>query len=426
MESHLEERGLSRQDFLRLGGAGLAGATLLGTGGQARAATSRFGRGSPSGGGGPSITWQEWGSVNDQPVHLYTLSNGRQMSVEITNYGAIVRSILVPDSAGRVGNVALGFATLADYEENSTNPAPGGSGSTYFGATIGRYANRIANGEFTLDGSTYKLPKNNAPNTLHGGPEAFNTKVWDATTEKGQDSVGLKLTCTDPDGYNGFPGTVETVVTYKLTRDNQLRIDYRASTNEPTVINLTNHTYFNLAGEGSGDVYDQLIKINASAYTPTDETMIPTGEIAPVEGTTFDFRTMKPIGRDIREDDEQLVLAHGYDHNWVLDGSGMRLISVAGDPKSGRVLLTYTDQPGVQFYTGNFLVGELVGTGGKTYRQGDGFTLETQHFPDSPNQPDFPSTVLEPEEEFTSTTIYAFSTAGSSDLQTAQTSIDMP
>jgi aldose 1-epimerase len=355
--------------------------------------------------------------VDDQPVHLYTLSNGRQMSVEITNYGATVRSILVPDSADRVDNVALGFSSLEDYVENSTNPASGGSGSTYFGAAIGRYANRVANGEFTLDGSVHKLPKNNAPNTLHGGPEAFNTMVWDATTEKGQDFVGLKLTYTDPDGYNGFPGTVETEVTYKLTRDNQLRIDYRASTDKPTVINLTNHTYFNLAGEGSGSVYDQLMKIDASAYTPTDETMIPTGEIAPVEGTPFDFRTMKPIGRDIREDDEQLVLAHGYDHNWVLDGSGMRLISVAEDPKSGRVLLTYTDQPGVQFYTGNFLVGELVGAGGKTYRQGDGFTLETQHFPDSPNQPDFPSTVLEPEEEFTSTTIYAFSTAGSSDLQ---------
>jgi aldose 1-epimerase len=417
MESHLEERGLGRRNFLGLGGAGLAGATLLGTGGQARAATSRSGPGSPSGGGGPSITWQDWGSADDQPVHLYTLSNGRQMSVEITNYGATVRSILVPDSADRVDNVALGFSSLEDYVENSTNPASGGSGSTYFGAAIGRYANRVANGEFTLDGSVHKLPKNNAPNTLHGGPEAFNTMVWDATTEKGQDFVGLKLTYTDPDGYNGFPGTVETEVTYKLTRDNQLRIDYRASTDKPTVINLTNHTYFNLAGEGSGSVYDQLMKIDASAYTPTDETMIPTGEIAPVEGTPFDFRTMKPIGRDIREDDEQLVLAHGYDHNWVLDGSGMRLISVAEDPKSGRVLLTYTDQPGVQFYTGNFLVGELVGAGGKTYRQGDGFTLETQHFPDSPNQPDFPSTVLEPEEEFTSTTIYAFSTAGSSDLQ---------
>jgi aldose 1-epimerase len=429
MERHLEGRRLSRRDFLKLGGAGLAGATLLGTGGPARAATSRSGQGSPSGSGGSSIKRQEWGEVDDQPVYLYTLSNGRQMSVEITNYGGIVRSILVPDRAGRVENVALGFSRLADYVENSTRPAPGGSGTTYFGAAIGRYANRIANGKFTLDGHTYHLPKNNAPNTLHGGPDAFNTRVWDATTEKGKDFVALKLAYTDPDGYNGFPGTVETEVTYQLTDDNELRIDYRATTDEPTVINLTNHTYFNLAGEGSGDVYDQLLKINADAYTPTDETLIPTGEISPVAGTPFDFRTMKPIGRDIRNDDEQLVLAHGYDHNFVLDGSGTRLVSVAEDPGSGRVLLTYTDQPGVQFYTGNFLVGDLVGTGGDTYRQSDGFTLETQHFPDSPNQPDFPSTVLKPGEEFTSTTIYGFTTAGSSNsrtAQTVQTPTDMP
>jgi aldose 1-epimerase len=426
MESHLEERSLSRQDFLKLGSAGLASAALLGTGGQALAAASHSGQGSPSGSGGPSITRQEWGSVDHKPVYLYTLFNGRQMSVEITNYGGIVRSILVPDRARRVENVALGFPELADYVENSTRPAPGGSGTTYFGATIGRYANRIANGKFTLNGRTYKLPKNNGPNTLHGGPEAFNTQVWEATTERGRDSVALRLFYTGPDGYNGFPGTLKTEVAYKLTRDNELRIEYRATTDEPTVINLTNHTYFNLAGEGAGDVYDQLLKINAEAYTPTDKTLIPTGEISPVEGTPFDFRAMKPIGRDIRGEDEQLVLAHGYDHNFVLDGSGMRLVSVAEDPESGRVLLTYTDQPGVQFYTGNFLVGDLVGTNGKIYRQSDGFTLETQHFPDSPNQPDFPSTVLIPGEEFTSTTIYGFSTAGSSDLQTMQTSTDVP
>ena len=420
MNDHPEERSLSRRDFLMLGGAGLASATLLGMVRPAHADESH------STGDGLSITRQKWGSVDDQPVYLYTLSNGRQMTVEITNYGGIVQSIRVPDRAGRVENVALGFSKLADYVENSTHPAEGGSGTTYFGAIIGRYANRIANGKFTLNGQTYDLPKNNAPNTLHGGPKAFNTKVWDATTERGQDSVALKLTYTDPGGYNGFPGTVKTEVTYELTQDNALRIDYRATTDKPTVINLTNHTYFNLAGEGSGDIYDQRLKINADSYTPTDETLIPTGEISPVAGTPFDFRTMKPIGRDIRDDDEQLVLAHGYDHNFVLNGSGMRLASIAEDPESGRVLLTYTDQPGVQFYSGNFLVGDLVGTGGRTYRQSDGFTLETQHFPDAPNQPSFPSTVLEPDEEFTSTTIYAFSTAGSSGSQTGQTSIDMP
>jgi aldose 1-epimerase len=419
MNDHPEERSLSRRDFLMLGGVGLAAATSLGT---ARSASADEAHSAS----GPGITRQDWGSVDDQPVYLYTLSNGRKMTVEITNYGGIVQSIRVPDRSGRVENVALGFSKLADYVENSTHPAEGGSGTTYFGATIGRYANRVANGKFTLNGQTYDLPKNNAPNTLHGGPKAFNTKVWDATTEEGQDSVSLKLTYTDPGGYNGFPGTVKTEVTYELTEDNALRIDYRATTDEPTVINLTNHTYFNLAGEGSGDVYDQRIKINADSYTPTDETLIPTGEISPVAGTPFDFRTMKPIGKDIRDDNEQLVLAHGYDHNFVLNGSGMRLASIAEDPESGRVLLTYTDQPGVQFYTGNFLVGDLVGTGGRTYRQSDGFTLETQHFPDSPNQPSFPSTVLEPDWEFTSTTTCVFSTTGSSGSQTGQTSIDMP
>jgi len=406
-----------------LGGAGLAGATLLSATGSAHADQPHPGQESC---GDPSITRQDWGSVDDQPVYLYTLSNGRQMTVEITNYGGIVRSIRVPDRAGHVENVVLGLSKLADYVENSTHPADGGSGTTYFGATIGRYANRIANGKFTLNGHTYDLPKNNDPNTLHGGPKAFDTKVWDATMEKEQDSVVLRLAYTDPGGYNGFPGSVKTEVTYELTRDNALRIDYRATTDEPTVINLTNHTYFNLAGEGSGDVYDQRLEINADSYTPTDETMMPTGEISPVAGTPFDFRTMKPIGRDIRNDNEQLVLAHGYDHNFVLNGSGMRLASVAEDPESGRVLLTYTDQPGVQFYTGNFLVGDLVGTGGSTYRQSDGFTLETQHFPDSPNQPSFPSTVLEPGKEFTSTTTYIFSTRGSSSLQTGHIPARMP
>jgi aldose 1-epimerase len=425
MDGNPRERSLSRRDFLKLGGTGLTGTALLGTGGPAYAARPHSGQGSPSG-GGSSISRQDWGRVDDQPVYLYTLSNGHQMTVEITNYGAIVRSIWVPDSAGHVENVALGFPKLADYVENSTDPAPGGSGTTYFGATIGRYGNRIANGKFELRGQTYDLPVNNDPNTLHGGPKAFETKVWDATMEQGQDYVALKLTHTDPDGYNGFPGTLKTEVTYQLTQDNALQIDYRATTDKPTVINLTNHTYFNLAGEGSGDVYDQLLQINADGYTPTDETLIPTGEISPVAGTPFDFRSMKPIGRDIRNDNEQLLLAHGYDHNFVLDGSGMKLASMAADPTSGRVLVTYTDQPGVQFYSGNFLVGDLVGTGGHIYRQSDGFTLETQHFPDSPNQPDFPSTVLEPDQEFTSTTVYGFSTAGNSDLQSAQAPTSIP
>jgi aldose 1-epimerase len=242
--------------------------------------------------------------------------------------------------------------------------------------------------------------------------------VWEATTETGSHSVSLTLKYTDPDGYNGFPGEVHNVVTFTLNQDNALEIHYSATTTKPTVINLTNHTYFNLAGEGSGDVFDQLLQINANSFTPINANLIPTGQIAPVAGTPFDFRTLKPIGRDIHDASapmgNQLVLAHGYDHNWVLNGSKMRLAAVAEDPSSGRVLWTYTDQPGVQFYSGNFLEGDLVGYSGNTYRQSDGFTLETQHFPDSPNEPSFPSTTLNPGQPFTSSTIFKFTTAPAS------------
>lgn len=304
---------------------------------------------------------------------------------------------------------------LAEYVSNDAYPQPsGGSGTTYFGAIIGRYANRIANGKFTLDGRVYTLPQNNGTNTLHGGPNAFNTKVWSATPVLGPHAVSLRLAYTDPDGYNGFPGAVTVHVTYTLTQANALRIEYRATTTKPTVINLTNHTYFNLAGEGSGDVFGQWLKINANRYTPINANLIPTGSLDPVAGTPLDFRTFKPIGRDIHSAFAQLVLAHGYDHNFVLGGAGtgLKLAAVAVDPVSGRELSTYTDEPGVQFYSGNFLAGELVGTSGRTYRQSDGFTLETQHFPDSPNQPSFPSTRLDPGQTFSSTTVYGFGTVG--------------
>jgi aldose 1-epimerase len=374
-------------------------------------------------GGGLSIISQPWGTVGGKPVTLYSLSNGHRMTVKITNYGGVVQSIWVPDRHGRVANVALGFADLAHYVEMFTNPPAGGSGNAYFGAIIGRYANRIAGAKFTLDGKTYLLGSpqppspnpNNGPNLLHGGQNAWNTKVWDAITSTGPHGVSLTLTYTDPDGANGFPGQVAAKVTYTLTRNNALRIKYAATTTKPTVINLTNHTYFNLAGEGSGDVYGQLMKIRADSFTPTNANLIPTGVIASVAGTPFDFRAFKPIGQDIRNagapQGDQLVLAHGYDHNWVLNGSGMKLASVAADPSSGRVLRTYTTEPGVQFYTGNFLVGDWVGTSGRTYRQSDGFTLETQHFPDSPNHPSFPSTVLRPGQVFKSTTVYKFTVA---------------
>ena len=371
-----------------------------------------------------SISKQTWGSAHGQAVDLYTLRNSNGMVVKITNYGGVVQSIWVPDRTGQLKNVALGFPKLSDYVndfENQPWPAAGGSGDTYFGGIIGRYANRIANHWFTLNGMTYQVVGNNGPNnvnTLHGGPDACNAQVWAATPEKRANAVALKLTYTDPSSKNGFPGTVTTEVTYTLTDDNALGISYRATTDAPTVINYTNHTYFNLAGEGSGTVYDQKLAINSSTFQPTNDVQIPTG-FASVSGTPFDFRAMKPIGRNIGDasapQGNQLVVAHGYDHNWVLRGSGYRLAAVAQDPVDGIVLWTYTDQPGVQLYTGNFLVGDLVGPGGHAYRQSDAFTLETQHYPDTPHHigdPQWPSVVLNPGQVFSSSTTYKFTTAG--------------
>jgi aldose 1-epimerase len=408
---------------------------LLGVGGSASARNKHSGHKSHHGSRGLSITSQDWGSADGQTVKLFTLKTGHRMTVNITNYGGVIQSIWVPDRRGHVKNVALGFPKLSDYVNDFTQtsdhpwPAAGGSGNTYFGAIIGRYANRIAGAEFSLNGHDYPLGSgppcpssptpNNGPNLLHGGPNSYNTQVWDATPETGPGFVALKLTYTDPDCKNGFPGTVQNTVIYKLTNDNALRIEYHATTDKPTVINLTNHTYFNLAGEGSGDVYDQLLQLNADKFTPVDANLIPTGEFAPVAGTPFDFRHMKPIGRDIRDASapmgNQLVLAHGYDHNWILNGSGMKLAAVAEDPASGRALWTYTTEPGVQVYTGNFLVGDLVGTSGHTYRQGDAFTLETQHYPDTPHHigdAGWPSVVLNPGQPFNSTTVFKFGTAG--------------
>jgi aldose 1-epimerase len=382
-----------------------------------------------------SITSKEWGTLSDgTAVDLYTLTNGHGMTVNISNYGGIVQSIWVRDRFGGLRNVALGFPAnqegLSQYETDFTNPPTGGSGDTYFGSIVGRYANRIANHSFTLDGHFYNLVGNNGPNnvnTLHGGPDAYNTQVWSATPTSGNGWVGLRLEYVDPNGKNGFPGTVTNIVTYALTRKNGLQIHYHATTDQPTVINLTNHTYFNLAGEGTDTVYHQLLAINANTYQPTDDVQIPTGQFAPVAGTPFDFRRLTPIGKNITRSDisdgtpnwtpqtDQLVFAHGYDHNWVLNGSGYRLAAVAEDPKNGIALLTYTDQPGIQLYTGNFLVGDLVGTSGRAYRQGSAFTLETQHFPDSPHhigQAGWPSVVLNPGQVFSSTTTYQFTLAG--------------
>lgn len=333
-------------------------------------------------------------------VHRWSLENGGTR-LKVLSYGGIVQCLEIPDRHGRHANVSLGYDNLAAYV----------AGTTFFGATIGRYGNRIAGGRFTLDGKAYQLSVNDGENSLHGGARGFNTRVWDVEGFTSGSDVGLHLYYTSVDGEMGYPGTLRTKVTYTLTRHGDWRIDYEARTDRPTVVNLTNHTYYNLAGEGSGGIHDHELSLRAARYTPTDSGLIPTGELARVAGTPFDFRRAKAVGRDIRAGHPQLVTAKGFDHNFVLDkGVTTRPehIATLRDPASGRTLKIATDQPGVQFYSGNFLDGTLVGTSGRTYRQGDGLCLETQHFPDSPNQPSFPSTVLRPGQTYRTTTIHSF------------------
>lgn len=360
--------------------------------------------------GPPTVTKEYFGQAGGKAVYRYTLSNSHGMRVRILSYGGIIQSIEAPDRHGRTADIVLGFPTLADYV---TENSPAAGGGVYFGALIGRYANRIAKGTFTLDGVTYHVPVNNNGNSLHGGTAGFNEKVWNVQELSGQGTAGLRLSVVSPDGDQGYPGTLTATVTYTLDDQNRLSIGYQATTDKPTVVNLTNHTYWNLAGESSGDVYDQQLMINADRYTPTDSTQIPTGRLVPVHGTPFDLRTPTPIGAHISDNDPQLLIGQGYDHNWVLnrpDDTSLSLAARATDPASGRVLTVLTTQPGLQFYSGNFLTGTLVGTGGRTYRQSDGFALETQHFPDSPNHPGFPSTVLRPGQTYQQTTVFALST----------------
>jgi aldose 1-epimerase len=338
-----------------------------------------------------------------QAVDIFTLSNDHGLRVRFLSYGGIITEIDVPDRTSRLGNIALGLNTLRDYET-----LPG-----HFGAITGRYANRIGGAQFTLGSQTYHLIANNGGNTLHGGPNALDRQVWMLSPAATPDGVAATLSYVSPDGDQGFPGTLTTHVTYSLSNDNALRIDYVVSTDKDTVVNFTNHSYFNLAGNGSGSVADQLLLVNADRYTPVGPDLIPTGEIAPVDGTPLDFRQMPPIGARLDSAFQQMVYAHGYDHNFILNqrpGDGMTFAARGYDPRTGRIVDCFTTEPAVQVYTSNGMNGAVVGSSGTTYRQTEAFTLETQHFPDSPNKPNFPTTELKPGQEFRSTTIFRFAT----------------
>ena len=332
-------------------------------------------------------------------VDLFTLKNAKGMEVAITNYGGIIVSILVPDAKGKLGDVALGFDSLDSYVKSSP----------YFGSLVGRVGNRIGKAEFSLGGKTYKLAVNNGPNTLHGGRKGFDKVVWQAKAIEGVEPA-LELSYTSPDGEEGYPGTLKAKVVYTLTADNGIRMDYEATTDKTTVVNLTNHAYFNL--KGSGDILGHEIQILASRTTPVDSTLIPTGEIRPVAGTPFDFTKPMLIGARIDADDEQIRFGGGYDHNFVLDAAGGKLSLAARvvEPTTGRVLEVLTTEPALQFYSGNFLDGTLTGKGGQKYVRRSGLCLEAQHYPDSPNKPAFPPIVLEPGKTYRQTTVYRFAT----------------
>ena len=344
------------------------------------------------------------GEVEGTRVERFTLTNARAVRVDILPWGATIQSVRAPDRQGRMANVALGFADLATYVAGN---------EPFFGCIAGRVANRIGGGTFTLDDETYQLPTNAGADTLHGGVRGFDKRLWDAEPIAEAGAAGVRLTRLSPDGEEGFPGNLTTEVTYRLDDENRLRLDYRAETDRPTIVNLTNHSYWNLAGEGSGSADDHLLQVNASRYTPVDARQIPTGEVAPVRDTPLDFSAPARFGARSREAHPQLLLGMGIDHNFVLDRApgdpSLIEAAILHDPASGRTLTVWTTEPGIQVYGGNYLNGTIVGASGRAYRQGDGIALETQHFPDAPNHPAFPSIVLRPGEVYRSTTIFAFS-----------------
>lgn len=356
---------------------------LLGAGGQTR----------------PSVTRGAFGTMPDgQPIEVFTLTNARGVEVRAITYGGIITSIKVPDRAGRMADIVLGFDSIEGYFKDHP----------YFGAIIGRYGNRIAKGQFELDGRTYTLARNNGPNHLHGGLKGFDKVLWAGEPMSGK--TGVVFSRTSPDGEEGYPGNLAVRVSYTLTNSNELVVDYLATTDKSTPVNLTQHTYFNLTGDGSADVLGHELTIDADRFTPVDDTLIPTGELAPVQGTPFDFRKATAIGARINGAGTQLANGKGYDHNWVLNrsGTGLSLAARVVEPTSGRTLEVRTQEPGLQFYTGNFLDGSITGKAGHVYKRRTGFCLETQHYPDSPNQPNFPSTILKPGQEYRTTTVFTF------------------
>lgn len=346
------------------------------------------------------IAHQSFGQNADgTPVDLFTLRNRHGVEVKISNYGGIVTSFTVPDRNGKMADVVLGYDNLAGYLRSTP----------YFGALIGRCANRIAKGKFTLEGKEYSLAINNGPNALHGGIKGFDKVVWTPKVRATLDGAALELTYVSKDGEEGYPGNLSIKAIYTLMEDNGLRLEYFATTDKPTIVNLSQHTYFNLAGKG--DALNHEITIKADKFTPIDSTLIPTGEVRPVDGTPFDFRKPTTIGARINNEDEQLKFGNGYDHNWVLSKPAGKfdLVATVFEQTSGRVLEVFTSEPGMQFYTGNFLNGSITGKGGWTYQFRNGFCMEPQHFPDSPNHPEFPSVVLRPGEEYHNTIVYRFS-----------------